>query len=210
MINFNQRHDQRADALPPFPGVDRVLAELEQIDRKERKDVDRRLDVLGAMAEMLGPGEALTWLQSGLLNNSAEGWIDPSAMFSGMLAVTDRQLLFASKGVGKRASGYSGRWALHEVSSVALAPNGYARKMHEIRVETRSGQLTFVVTHLDAAQVTVERLRHGIAHAARPIPAAGTERPSEAEELARWAQLRDQGVISDAEFATKKAKLLGI
>ena len=210
MINFNQRHDQRAHVLPSLPGVERVLAELEQVDRKERKDVGSRLDVLGGMAETLRPGEVLTWFQGALLNNSAEGWIDPSAMFSGVLAVTDRQLLFASKGVGKRASGYSGRWALHEVSAVALAPNGYARKMHEIRVETHTGKLTFVVAHLDAAQVTVERLRHGIAHAVRPTPAAGAEGPSDVEELARWAQLRDQGVISDVEFAAKKAKLLGI
>jgi hypothetical protein len=42
----------------------------------------------------------LTWFQSALPNNSAEGWIDPSAMFSGVLAVTNRQMLFASKGVG--------------------------------------------------------------------------------------------------------------
>jgi Short C-terminal domain len=81
--------------------------------------------------------------------------------------------------------------------------------MHEIRVETSTGKPTFVVTHLDAAQVTVERLRHGIAHAAKPSMAAGADGQSDAEELARWAQLRDQGVISDAEFATKKAKLLG-
>jgi hypothetical protein len=208
VVKFGQRHDERADTVLSFPGVERVLAELEQVDRKERKDVSSRLDVLGAMAEMLGPGEALIWLQSALLNNSTEGLIDPSAMFSGMLVVTDRQVLFASKGVGKRASGYSGRWELHEVSAVALAPNGYARKVHEIRVETSTGKLTFVVTHMDAAQVTVERLRQGIAHAVKPSMAAGANGQSDAEELARWAQLRDQGVISDAEFAVQKAKLL--
>lgn len=33
--------------------------------------------------------------------------------------------------------------------------------------------------------------------------------PSTAEELSKLAALRDQGVLTDAEFATQKAKLLG-
>jgi type VI protein secretion system component VasK len=37
---------------------------------------------------------------------------------------------------------------------------------------------------------------------------AGTS-PSSAEELTKLAALRDQGVLTDAEFATQKAKILG-
>jgi len=32
---------------------------------------------------------------------------------------------------------------------------------------------------------------------------------SEADELAKLAELRDKGVLSDDEFAAKKAKILG-
>jgi hypothetical protein len=33
--------------------------------------------------------------------------------------------------------------------------------------------------------------------------------PSAADEIAKLASLRDQGVLTDAEFATQKAALLG-
>jgi hypothetical protein len=38
--------------------------------------------------------------------------------------------------------------------------------------------------------------------------AAGTS-PSAADELARLAELKDRGVINDAEFAAMKAKVVG-
>ena len=38
---------------------------------------------------------------------------------------------------------------------------------------------------------------------------AGTS-VSSADEIAKLAQLKDQGVLTDAEFAAQKAKLLGV
>src|SRR5262245_51892491 len=48
---------------------------------------------------------------------------------------------------------------------------------------------------------------------AQPAPApapAADDSDSMTDELARLAQLRDQGVLSDEEFAAAKAKLLGL
>ena len=39
--------------------------------------------------------------------------------------------------------------------------------------------------------------------------AAGSSSASSADELSKYAALRDQGVLTDAEFASKKAQLLG-
>jgi Short C-terminal domain len=44
---------------------------------------------------------------------------------------------------------------------------------------------------------------------AAPAPAATSE-PEYVGELERLAQLRDQGILSDAEFEAKKKQLLGI
>jgi hypothetical protein len=46
--------------------------------------------------------------------------------------------------------------------------------------------------------------------AAAPAPAVPAQAgPSMTEQLKQLAELRDQGVLSDGEFATAKAKLLG-
>ena len=43
-----------------------------------------------------------------------------------------------------------------------------------------------------------------------PAPAAAPAAPSYIEELEKLAVLRDQGIISEEEFAAKKAQLLGL
>jgi hypothetical protein len=50
-------------------------------------------------------------------------------------------------------------------------------------------------------------LRHSRVSEAQP-PGAGRSTASSADELTKLATLRDQGVLTDAEFATQKAKLL--
>ena len=40
-------------------------------------------------------------------------------------------------------------------------------------------------------------------------PAGVATQPSTADELAKFAALRDQGILTDEEFAVKKAQLLG-
>jgi hypothetical protein len=45
---------------------------------------------------------------------------------------------------------------------------------------------------------------------AAPAPAATSSEPEYVGELERLAQLRDQGILSEEEFAAKKKQLLGI
>jgi hypothetical protein len=45
--------------------------------------------------------------------------------------------------------------------------------------------------------------------AASPQPAAGGIEPDTVEQLKQLGQLRDQGVLTDEEFAAQKAKVLG-
>lgn len=46
--------------------------------------------------------------------------------------------------------------------------------------------------------------------AAAPRSTSASPEPEYLAELERLAQLRDQGIVSDEEFATKKKQLLGI
>ena len=46
--------------------------------------------------------------------------------------------------------------------------------------------------------------------AAAPPPAAAPAEPDYTAELQQLAQLRDQGIINDAEFEAKKKQILGI
>ena len=48
------------------------------------------------------------------------------------------------------------------------------------------------------------------AEAAAPAPAPAAPEPEYVGELERLAQLRDQGILSDAEFEAKKKQILGI
>ena len=52
--------------------------------------------------------------------------------------------------------------------------------------------------------------RDEAAEAAAPAPAPAAPEPEYVGELERLAQLRDQGILSDAEFEAKKKQILGI
>ncbi len=57
-----------------------------------------------------------------------------------------------------------------------------------------------------AVQTQQEALREAVAQAVQSAQGGGA--PSVADELAKLAQLRDQGILTDEEFAAQKAKLL--
>jgi uncharacterized membrane protein YdbT with pleckstrin-like domain len=78
---------------------------------------------------------------------------------------------------------------------------------------TRGQEVFSDIRHPEAMQRTIyERAQtremgmSGGGAAAAPAPAPG---PSATEELARLADLRDRGVLTDEEFQAQKAKLLG-
>lgn len=99
-----------------------------------------------------------------------------------------------------------GQWAAQvEVASAAKTIAGSA---------TTHGRNQKNVKELISATSAVLQ-RHGEAWAREAgVPTPGAERelgavPSVADELAKLAGLRDQGVLSDDEFASQKARLLG-
>ena len=65
------------------------------------------------------------------------------------------------------------------------------------------------LTDEDQAALAAEGGQEQAAAAVAPAPAEA-EAPSYIEELQKLAVLRDQGIISEEEFAAKKAQLLGL
>ncbi len=65
--------------------------------------------------------------------------------------------------------------------------------------------------NIDQQPVTSEDLEQGGASPAGAAPAASTEHSSDfIDEIERLAALRDQGILTDAEFDAKKRQILGL
>jgi hypothetical protein len=65
--------------------------------------------------------------------------------------------------------------------------------------------------NIDQQTVTSEDLEHGGASPAGATPAASTEHSSDfIDEIERLAALRDQGILTDADFDAKKQQILGL
>jgi len=81
-----------------------------------------------------------------------------------------------------------------------------------VRIAARAAEYVFVSHVVDSGSLGMMltpvqfRMRQAQASASSP-PTAGT---SVADELAKLAQLRDAGILSDAEFTAAKARLLGV
>jgi hypothetical protein len=65
--------------------------------------------------------------------------------------------------------------------------------------------------NIDQQTVTSEDLEQGGASPAGATPAASTEHSSDfIDEIERLAALRDQGILTDADFDAKKQQILGL
>lgn len=81
-----------------------------------------------------------------------------------------------------------------------------------VRLAAKAAEYVFVSQRIDSGSLNMMltpvqfRIRQAQASASSPPTAAA----SVADELAKLAQLRDAGVLSEAEFTAAKARLLGI
>jgi Bacterial PH domain/Short C-terminal domain len=117
---------------------------------------------------------------------------------NGLLVATDRRLLF----YGKRLAGYDiESFPYENLSSFEQGRNLYGGYLHFFASGNRV-EVKWIQKRRDlAALVTEVKTRMGRRSAA-PQPA---DVPSRLRELAR---LRDEGLVTDDEFARKKADLL--
>lgn len=114
---------------------------------------------------------------------------------------------------GVRMDGASELMPIKSMSSVVMAKDGL--RFHKVVVICSGNTVEFRVEKADgeAAKSLLTQLilgSHPAQQAPTPPPAPAASAPSSAiEQLKELAQLRDAGVLTDAEFAAQKAKLLG-
>ncbi len=146
----------------------------------------------------LQPGETVEDITTGLMNTSRMGG---NQKRRGSLIVTDRRLIFYSKKIGGHESH---EFVYHLILSLD-SKKGF--QFGSIHLHAAGDQIE--IQQVDKGEV--ERVTTAIrAHMNAPGAQAPAAAPASlADELAKLAGLRDQGVLSDDEFATQKAKLLG-
>lgn len=134
----------------------------------------------------------------------------------GTLVLTSERLLYLGNG-GGGITGSTGRIEipLHQISmsgwgmtrrwaipilAVTVEPNKepvYGFRLNGLKPDSRE---QFITTFETVVRDAERRRARG---------AEGATGPSTADELAKFAKLRDDGILSDEEFETKKAQLLG-
>jgi Short C-terminal domain len=185
--------------------VDAAVADLSAVDPKARGDLEPYLRSLEGLWQLLAPSEEISWLQNVMACTGPDGQIDVYTFCHGVLALTDQHLVFT----GSRPDGgtRNGSWALTELATVDLV---HDRALGEVLlIGSRSSQMGFCTKKRKAAsQELLSRVRTAITRA-REVPSKPQASGSIADELAKWAKLRDDGAISEDEFAVVKAKLLG-
>ncbi len=123
----------------------------------------------------------------------------------GLLVLTDRRLMFVREGMVRSAHESI---PLDLVTAVAVA-KGIAYS----KIKTTGSQSNEILEQVNKhdAEAWVVAARGLLASRSRDALAASVQEPgtSVADELSRLADLRDRGVLTDPEFATQKARLLG-
>jgi hypothetical protein len=92
------------------------------------------------------------------------------------------------------------KWALDLASGLLLS---------HITVTAAAIAVRFLVGKSDATKAFLAQAREQMTQAHAPAPAAASHAPSTADELMKLAGLHQQGILTDAEFPSAKAGLLG-
>ena len=144
---------------------------------------------------------------------------DTTVMFRSVLAITNQRVLevstptFTKLGIGK-PSASSVSVALGEITGCDFRRGKLYWKNggnNLVVVQSSNGQYAWATSSTTAGSAFAEKVVWAAeASRNRPIPAPAPAALSDADELLKLAGLRDRGVITDAEFAAKKAQILGL
>ncbi|MBA3250931.1 MAG: SHOCT domain-containing protein [Geodermatophilaceae bacterium] len=186
------------DAEPDETGVADVLAALDRVDGRTYSVVlDRHAGALSAAIDLLLDDEVVQWL--------FPAWIPVSGAQSqaaALVVITDRRLLVLPQPAAGIPLGW---WPLDTLSSAAVG-GGPTGGEQWLDVQLASTRLVLRVDrHAVAVHAAAALRRHSGAAAESPPTAS----PSVVDELTKWANLWQMGVLTDEEFQRKKAELLG-
>lgn len=170
---------------------------------------DLRADIAAARDRLKGPkigaGRELRKLVDHLAPDEEVRAVAPGSFGggTGLLVLTDRRILFVLETIMKRMME---DFPLRAISSVTTK-SGIVNATVSIMTGGARAEITAV--YKEDAKAFVDLARDAVAtYGAAPAAAAPAPAASTADELAKLAGLRTQGILTDEEFAAAKARLL--
>lgn len=152
---------------------------------------------MSVIAQDVESGESVLRMVVGLLHT-------PLVQQAGLLALTDRRILFIHSGI---IQSQQVSVPLDTVTGVAVS-----KGLLYSNIKITGPQSNVIVNRVDKtdAESLASELRSILANRARGnTQLSSRSTGGVAEEIGRLAELRDQGVLTELEFTTQKAKILG-
>ena len=123
---------------------------------------------------------------------------------TGIVVVTTRRLMFIDRGF-MTADTHIEEFNLSAITSLGLQRKRTGETL-DISISGRSAQISNL--QHGRGDALVHAFHSASSATTRPAPAAAAAPPDLVDHIRRLAELRDQGILTQAEFETKKADLL--
>ena len=165
----------------------------EAVSRMSNRELRMIGPAIDAVSQFIPPGERVDFASEiAVLTSSQDG-------FNALMVITDNLVIIVA------ALGWKGRNVRSAVIPYTQIDGveSDGRGVSEILISHAGGQL-LLSKEREVAATIVEELRSRALSTRAPAPSE----PDPLELLARLAELRDAGVVTEEEFAAKKAKLL--
>lgn len=173
-----------------------------------------RPDIAAAKAKMttkMGGGREIKRLADHLWEGELVEWLSTGTYAGGigLLALTNQRLFFLKDGVMKQTSE---DFPLSKISSIQWSSGMLTGK---IQVFVSGNKAEIVNVSKLEGKAIVDAVRGHVSgatqNAAAPPPAPAAQPADDSiAQLQQLAALRDQGILTDEEFAAKKAQILGL
>ncbi|WP_155396846.1 PH domain-containing protein [Methanosarcina barkeri] len=133
-------------------------------------------------------------------------WLEGNAKFKGVLVLTSKRVIFYYK---KLISGYGSEdFPLDMISSINFS-TGFTGGSVKINTIANSFELDMIMGDEEIEEF-VKSVKSYIARCKEESSLVSKENLDVADQISKFAELRDKGILTEEEFTVQKRKLLGM
>lgn len=133
-------------------------------------------------------------------------WLDGNAKFNGVLVLTSRRIIFYYK---KIISGYGSEdFPLDKISSINFS-TGLMGGSVKINTVASNFELDMILKN-EGIEEFVKSVKSYTARFKEESSSVSKENVDIADQISKFAELRDKGILTEEEFTIQKRKLLGL
>lgn len=169
--------------------------QAQRIDQLAKSKLNMKMGVrreLKRLPEKLGEGEEVLNLAGGTVGSK-----------QGLVVVTNERLMFYAAGV---VGEHTEEFAYRSISSIEASTSMMSGKLR-VYVSGNKAEITSVMPK-GAVNEIAEYVRARLGTAASSPPPVAPAGDGAGDRLRKLAALRDEGLISDAEYESKRAEML--